>query len=70
MAPASKSETKIASTQEPKETAPPPEPIHAQIAALAYALWQQRGCPEGSPEVDWFGAEAQLKTEQKLSTQV
>ena len=41
-----------------------PEPagtlIDEQIAALAYALWEQRGRPEGSPEVDWFAAEAQL----------
>lgn len=28
-------------------------PTHEQIASLAYQLWQQRGCPDGSPEVDW-----------------
>jgi hypothetical protein len=32
----------------------------ADIAALAYALWQQRGCPEGSPENDWYEAERKL----------
>lgn len=26
---------------------------HEQIASIAYRLWQQRGCPRGSPEVDW-----------------
>jgi hypothetical protein len=31
-----------------------------QIASLAYQLWQQRGCPEGSPEEDWFRAEQEL----------
>ena len=31
-----------------------------QIAELAYALWQARGCPEGSPEEDWFQAEQEL----------
>jgi len=31
------------------------------IAQLAYALWQRRGCPEGSPEMDWIQAEAQLR---------
>ena len=31
-----------------------------QIAALAFALWEARGCPEGSPETDWFEAEQQL----------
>ncbi len=24
-----------------------------RIAQLAYELWQQRGCPQGSPDVDW-----------------
>ena len=42
---------KIATTPEPD-----------QIASLAYALWQQRGCPEGSPEADWLRAEEQLTT--------
>ena len=28
-------------------------PTHEQIASLAYQLWQQRGCTDGSPEVDW-----------------
>jgi hypothetical protein len=32
-----------------------------QIAALANALWRERGCPEGSPEHDWFQAEQQLQ---------
>jgi len=31
-----------------------------EIAALAHELWQARGCPEGSPEEDWFQAERQL----------
>jgi hypothetical protein len=31
------------------------------IAQLAYALWQRRGCPEGSAETDWLEAEAQLR---------
>jgi hypothetical protein len=33
-----------------------------QIAALAYALWQERGSPDGSPEEDWFNAEQQVRT--------
>jgi hypothetical protein len=35
--------------------------LHEQIAALAHALWQERGCPEGSPEEDWFRAEEELR---------
>lgn len=33
---------------------------HEQIAVLAYEIWQQRGCPEGCPEEDWFRAEQEL----------
>jgi hypothetical protein len=29
---------------------------HQEIANLAYELWQARGCPDGSPETDWFQA--------------
>jgi hypothetical protein len=32
-------------------------------AKRAYALWQARGRPEGSPETDWFQAERELKFE-------
>ena len=31
------------------------------IAALAYELWQERGCPIGSPEEDSLRAEQELK---------
>ena len=31
-----------------------------EIAALAHALWQARGCPDGSPEEDWFQAKREL----------
>jgi hypothetical protein len=34
---------------------------HQDIAALAYKLWQARGCPEGSPEEDWRHAVQQLR---------
>jgi hypothetical protein len=37
-----------------------PRATYDQIAALAYALWEQRGRPDGSPEVDWFNAESAL----------
>ena len=40
----------------------PEQATREQIAMLAYQLWQDRGCPEGSPEVDWFQAENQLQT--------
>lgn len=31
------------------------------IAAHAYRCWHERGCPEGSPEVDWHRAEEELR---------
>jgi hypothetical protein len=31
-----------------------------EVARLAYSLWQRRGCPFGSPEVDWCKAEEQI----------
>ena len=31
------------------------------IAARAYELWMRRGCPIGSPEVDWFEAEQEYR---------
>ena len=32
----------------------------SSIAALAHRLWEARGCPEGSSEIDWFQAEQEL----------
>jgi hypothetical protein len=29
----------------------------AATASRAYEFWQQRGCPHGSPEIDWYRAE-------------
>jgi len=34
---------------------------HDEIAALAYELWQARGCPYGSSEEDWLHAESELR---------
>jgi hypothetical protein len=35
-------------------------PTEEDIAVLAYSLWQQRGCPEGSADSDWLRAETIL----------
>jgi hypothetical protein len=29
---------------------------HDEIARLAYRFWEERGRPDGSPEVDWHRA--------------
>ena len=44
-------------------------PAHEEIAALAYSLWEARGCPEGSPEEDWLNAERALNEHQSSRTQ-
>lgn len=31
------------------------------ISKRAYELWLERGCPEGSPEEDWYRAESEMK---------
>ena len=36
-----------------------------EIATLAYRNWCERGCPEGSPEIDWYEAERQLREGKK-----
>ena len=33
---------------------------HDEIAKLAYELWERRGRPLGSPEIDWNAAESTL----------
>lgn len=55
----------VAAVQQP-QSAPATTP--KGVAELAYALWLDRGCPIGSPEVDWFRAEEQLKLYNSAST--
>jgi hypothetical protein len=50
-------EAEIAGARQGSE---PAKPTHESIASLAYALWLQRGCPEGTAEEDWFRAEREL----------
>jgi len=42
-----------------------PTPAEDEIAALARAVWEARGCPEGLPQEDWFRAERALKAHSK-----
>lgn len=37
---------------------------HEEIQRVAYRLWQERGCPIGTPEADWFRAEQKLNERQ------
>jgi hypothetical protein len=37
------------------------------IAKLAYRLWEERGRPLGSPEVDWYQTERELESRQDVT---
>jgi hypothetical protein len=38
-------------------------PPHEEIALRARRLWEERDCPIGSPEEDWFRAEQEARDE-------
>lgn len=44
------------------------QPPDDEISTLAHQLWVERGCPNGSPDDDWFRAEAELKGKVKVLT--
>lgn len=45
-------------------------PTHEDIAALAYALWQEDGCRDGAQEEHWLQAEQQLTANRAIAGQV
>jgi hypothetical protein len=38
------------------------EPDHEEVQRLAYALWEQGGCRQGTAEEDWYRAEEILRS--------
>jgi hypothetical protein len=40
-------------------------PAEQDVAELAYRRWVDRGCPQGSPEEDWFEAERDLLSQSR-----
>jgi hypothetical protein len=34
---------------------------HEDVATLAFQFWEERGCPFGSSEIDWWRAEQELR---------
>jgi hypothetical protein len=36
--------------------------LHEVIKELAYEYWEERGCPIGSPEIDWYKAEQRMRS--------
>ena len=62
----------VPKTAKPKAKAAPPRTRPRSVAKVlsesevqqrAYALWESRGRPFGSPEVDWYCAKEQLNPE-------
>ena len=45
-----------------------PTPAEDEIGALAHAVWEAKGCPEGLPDDDWFRAERALKSRRESTT--
>ena len=35
--------------------------VDSAISKRAYELWLERGCPEGSPEQDWYQAKSEFE---------
>ena len=48
--------------QKPESLAHPYECRHEVVQRLAYEYWEKRGHPIGSPEVDWFAAENDVRS--------
>jgi hypothetical protein len=44
-------------------------PTHEDIAAVAYAHWQEKGCPEGACEEHWLRAEQELTANREVAVQ-
>jgi hypothetical protein len=40
---------------------------HDEIEERAYYLWERRGRPEGSPDVDWERAEREIRGEKEAA---
>ena len=52
-------DSRMLDAKQPLELVPdsPYESRHEFVEKLAHKLWEQRGRPVGSPDIDWFAAE-------------
>ena len=55
-------EKNLENADQDAEMVPEGADMQQQIANLAYALWQQRGQPSGTSELDWTEAEGQIRS--------
>jgi Protein of unknown function (DUF2934) len=53
--------TKLLVSESTDQSLPVRIPSPQDIAVLAYSLWEKRGRPERSADVDWLDAERQLR---------
>jgi hypothetical protein len=58
---AAKTLPEMSTASESTKTAATASPTKSEIAAVAYQLWLDNGCPVGTDQEDWFRAEAMLK---------
>jgi Protein of unknown function (DUF2934) len=59
--PASKTFKEVTIVSDDAATQQSQNSSHEEIAVRAYRLWEERGCPIGSPEEDWFRAEEEIR---------
>ena len=45
-----------------------PEIDYEEVAVVAFGCWHQRGCPHGSPEVDWEEAQRIVRSRDSKSS--
>lgn len=55
----------IPETAEPVGAPAPVAALEEAISKRAYQLWLERGCPEGSPEEDWYRATSELTSREQ-----
>ena len=60
-----KSSESVVVTAVSEENVPAPGVVQAEIARLAYFLWEARGGNGGSAEEDWYRAEQQIMARSK-----
>jgi hypothetical protein len=48
-------------TPDASDSQVPETSMHEDIAKLAYGLWQERGCPQGSADGEWLEAERNFR---------
>ena len=56
-----------AHTRSISESSPQVQLDEQDVADLAYQRWVERGCPQGSADLDWLEAERELRSRSPVS---